>query len=145
MIRSPQSRTLVLAALLAAAPAFAQTSGASAQSSATTQSQISKEQSSSGTTASGNYSSSLTVPPAAKPMCGSLGASATGSLGDSRDCIPEPVSGVSNPVLPNASTGNSLDATGTFSSSPALSPNPALSTDANATSTTTKQAQPAVK
>ena len=137
MIRSAliSTLTLALAAIVAAAPAIAQTSGTSAQSSSTTQAQISRESANASTSSSLGSSSSLTMPSAAKPMCASLGASTTGSMGDSRECIPEPVSGVTNPVLPHAA-GNAMDATGTFSSNPALSPTPNVGVDASVMSST---------
>jgi hypothetical protein len=106
------NRTLALAALLAATPAFAQTSTLQAQSSSTTQSQVAKEQAET----SVGTSSSLGAPPGtsagalvgAPPVCT---PSATGLT----DCVAEPASGVRNPVVTN-----SLDATGTFSTAPAI-------------------------
>ena len=102
-------RTLVLTALLAAAPAFAQTSTIQAQSSSTTQAQTSKEQaaastgtsSSLGTTQAGSLGATV----GAKPVCTPSSTALT-------DCVSQPVSGVSNPVVTN-----SMDATGTFSTS----------------------------
>jgi len=101
------NRTLALAALLAAAPAFAQTSTIQAQSSRTTQAQTLKEQantsSSSSSSTLGTTSNGLGATVGAKPVCTPSSIALT-------DCVSEPVSGVSNPVVTN-----SLDASGTFS------------------------------
>jgi Tfp pilus assembly protein PilV len=101
------NRMLALAALLAVAPAFAQTSTIQAQSSGTTQAQTAKEQANSSSSSSssslGTTSNSLGATIGTKPVCTPSSMALT-------DCVSQPVSGVSNPVVTN-----SLDATGTFS------------------------------
>jgi hypothetical protein len=138
MNRTKPLGALVLAALVSAAPAFAQTSGLSAQSSATTQSTVAKEQAraSAATNATHPGPATFGPAPAPKPSCAAVGKSLTGSMGEPRDCVPEPYAGSSN--APNTTgTANSLDASGTFSSSPALSPTPDVGVDARVASPTT--------
>jgi len=105
------NRTLVLAALLAAVPAFAQTSTIQAQSASTTQAQTQKEQvGSTGTSNSlgATGSGSVAATAGAKPVCTPSSLALT-------DCVSTPASGTSNPVVTN-----SLDATGTFSTTAPL-------------------------